>query len=95
MNFQICNAQHPNSPTYTCIFCIFLSYDSTTNLHIGLDKYKDQVKELSRMTWRYMYTDNIDTVLVLNLQGQATGDYELLSKMYGITGANGNKIILC
>lgn len=52
MNFQICNILHPNSPTNTCIFCIFLAYDSVTNLHIGLDRYQDQIKDISSMKWR-------------------------------------------
>jgi len=56
MHFQICNVKHPNSPTNTCIFCIFLAYDSVTNLHIGLDRYKDQIEHLSGMEWRCVHT---------------------------------------
>ena len=54
MNFQICNVDSPNSKTNTCIFCIFLAYDSVTNLHIGLDRYADQVQDLQNMKWRYI-----------------------------------------
>ena len=53
MNFQICNVQYPNSPAHTCVFCIFLAYDSVTNLHVGLDRYKDQIEDLSKTKWRY------------------------------------------
>ena len=53
MNFQIANVIHPNSPANTCVFCIFLAYDSVTNLHIGLDRYAEQLKDLQTMQWRY------------------------------------------
>lgn len=56
MNFQICNVDCCNSKTNTCIFCIFLAYDSVTNLHIGLDRYVDQIKELQAMKWKWRYT---------------------------------------
>lgn len=52
MSFQICNINHPNSPANTCIFCIFLAYDSVTNLHIALDKYTEQITDLSAKKWR-------------------------------------------
>jgi len=52
MNFQICNVGCPNSRMNTCVFCIFLAYDSVTNLHVGLDKYCQQVKDLQTRKWR-------------------------------------------
>lgn len=52
MHFQICNVCQPNSPSNTCIFCIFMAYDSVTNLHIGLDRYVDQIKDLQEKKWR-------------------------------------------
>ena len=52
MNFQIVNVAHPNSPANTCIFCIFMAYDSVTNLHIGLDRYSDQITDMQEMKWR-------------------------------------------
>ena len=55
MTFQICNTQNPNSPSNTYIFSIFMAYDSVTNLHIGLDKYTEQVKDLQKTKWRYVH----------------------------------------
>ena len=53
MTFQICNTTNPNSPSNTCIFSILMAYDSVTNLHIGLDKYREQVKDIQNTKWRY------------------------------------------
>ena len=55
MNFQICNVSNPNSKTNTCVFCMFMAYDSVTNLHIALDRYAKQVDDLQAMNWRYVW----------------------------------------
>ncbi|KAL5502872.1 hypothetical protein EMCRGX_G009717 [Ephydatia muelleri] len=52
--------------------------DSVTNLHVALDRFKDQVEHLHGMKWR-QYTVKIFMC----------GDYEFLSKMYGLSGASG------
>ena len=52
MNFQIINVAAPNSVQNTCVFCCFAAGDSVTNLHIALDRFRDQVKELQGMKWR-------------------------------------------
>ncbi|KAL5475254.1 hypothetical protein EMCRGX_G027330 [Ephydatia muelleri] len=49
MNFQIA-AQ--NSVHNTCVFCCFEAGDSVTNLHVALDRFKDQVEHLHGMKWR-------------------------------------------
>ena len=49
---QIVNVPSPNSPDNTCVFCVFEASDSYTNLHIGLDRYREQVDELETHTWR-------------------------------------------
>ena len=49
MNFQIVNVHN------TCVFSCFEAGDSVTNLHSALDCFKDQVKQLQVMEWRYMY----------------------------------------
>ena len=52
MSFQICNVEHPNSPSNTCAFCVFEAADTQTNLRIALDRFRDQVNNLGAMTWR-------------------------------------------
>ena len=52
MNFQIVNVPAPNSVHNTCVFCCFEAGDTVTNLHIALDRYKDQVAHLQGMKWR-------------------------------------------
>eukprot|EP00731_Ephydatia_muelleri_P010746 Em0005g1332a len=52
MNFQIVNVAAPNSVNNTCVFCCFEADDSYTNLHIALERYKEQVEHLQGMTWR-------------------------------------------
>ena len=52
MNFQIVNTQQPNSSKNTYIFAAVQALDSITNLHLALDRYKDQVKALDGAQWR-------------------------------------------
>ena len=52
-SFQLCNVVKPNSVQNTCVFAIFEARDSTTNLHIALDRYKEQISVLQTMEWRY------------------------------------------
>ena len=52
MNFQIVNTQQPNSSKHTCIFAAVEAPDSITNLHVALDRYKDQMKALDGVQWR-------------------------------------------
>eukprot|EP00731_Ephydatia_muelleri_P009881 Em0005g467a len=76
MNFQIVNVPTPNSIHNTCVFCCFAATDSVTNLHSALDRYRDQVKQLQGMKWRE-YTINLFMC----------GDFEFLTRMYGLSGA--------
>lgn len=52
MNFQIVNVPHPNSIQNTCVFAAFEAPDSTTNLHITLERYQGPVSLLQSSTWR-------------------------------------------
>ncbi|KAL5468733.1 hypothetical protein EMCRGX_G029843 [Ephydatia muelleri] len=56
MNFQIVNLAAPNSVNNTCVFCCFEADDSYTNLHIALERYKEQVEHLQGMTWRSLHS---------------------------------------
>lgn len=51
-SFQICNSLHPNSPTNTCVFVAFEAVDTRCNLHVAMDRYKSQIEDLKRLTWR-------------------------------------------
>ena len=53
MNFQIMNVSHPNSIHNTCVFAAFEAPDSLFNLHVGLDRYAEQVEDLEGSEWRY------------------------------------------
>ena len=50
--FQHLNVNSPNSPDNTCIFALFAAPDTYTNLHICLDRYKDDISSLQNHTWR-------------------------------------------
>ena len=53
MNFQIVNIQSPNSPQNTCIFAVFDAKDTTTNLHIALDCFRDDINSVNSETvWK-------------------------------------------
>ena len=47
---QIANRDKPNSGKKTCVFCCFKAGDSTTNLHLALDMYTDQINRLQSST---------------------------------------------
>jgi hypothetical protein len=40
------NILNPNFPQNTFVFNIFEAPDTRSNLHIGLDRYKEQVDEI-------------------------------------------------
>ena len=52
MNFQLVNIQSPNSPQNTCVFAIFEAKDTTTNLHVALDRFQGDIENLNGMRWK-------------------------------------------
>ena len=53
-----------NSVLNICVFCCFMTGDSTHNLHVALHRYKLQVNKLQWMKWRcstfiYMFTTQL------------------------------------
>ena len=54
MNFQIVNIEAPKSPQNTCVFSIFEAGDSTLNMHVALDRYKDDIEGLNGMELKYV-----------------------------------------
>lgn len=103
MNFQICNVPKPNSVHNTCVFSCFEAADSVTNLHSALDRFGDQVEQLMSMKWRYKCIATFNKSMTphlyelpyreLSLRVFLCGDYEFLSRMYGLSGASGMLII--
>ncbi len=49
MSLQIANTTHPNSTFNTVVFCAFEAPDTTSNLHIGLDRYRLEVEEMKSL----------------------------------------------
>ena len=75
---EVANAEHPNSVKNTVPVCVFDSQDTTSNLHLALGHYAEQVKELQTMKWRGK------SIVVFIF-----GDYEFQTKLYGLSGASG------
>ena len=48
-NFQVVNVNAPNSVKKTVLVAVFKAGDSTTNLHIALDRYKEHIEEAQGM----------------------------------------------
>ena len=38
--------------TDSCVFAVFETSDTLTNLHIALDRYKDNISQLQQSTWK-------------------------------------------
>lgn len=56
LSFQVVNVATPNSVKNTMVFSVFAARDTPTNLHIAVDRYRDQVTTLQATKWRYIYT---------------------------------------
>ena len=98
MNFQVVNTLTPNAVHNTCVFSCFEGGDSITNLHVSLDRYKDNVHDLMGMMWKYvLYHLFVHSEQLLTLHCLDTtrcvlflcGDYEFLCRLYGLSGASG------
>ncbi|XP_067667443.1 uncharacterized protein [Haliotis asinina] len=76
LSLQIANLSRPNSKHNTVIFNIFEAKDTRKNLEIALSPYCEQFKQLNGQTWHGKH-----------LRIFLFGDYDFLSKVYGISGA--------
>ena len=79
MGYQVANVKNPNRPSNTVVFSFFYGKDTRANLKTGLSRFKPHVAMLQKQ----------------NFEGKQIrvfmyGDYEFLTVMYGLTGANGN-----
>ena len=52
MKFQIVNTPTPNSVQNTCVFSFFEASDTSTNLHVALERYKAQIEALEGLKGR-------------------------------------------
>ena len=75
---QILNVNNPNAKGCTSIICIAECKDSMENLQLLLSQHNPQIQTLSGMQWQNK------TIRVFQF-----GDYEYLTKMYGLSGAAG------
>ena len=78
MGYQIANVENPNRPSNTVTFCFFYGKDTRTNLKTCLSKFKPHISMLQKVKF-----ENRPIRVFMY------GDYEFLSTMYGLTGANG------
>ncbi len=60
LSLQIVNVEKPNSVKNSCVIAVFEAPDSTTNLHIALKRFQDQVSDLQTSYWKL---DNIKTAI--------------------------------
>lgn len=52
-NIQLVNTLKPNSMKSTALLSVFNAGDSTTNLHIALDMYREHMTEAQGMKIKY------------------------------------------
>lgn len=67
VSFQVVNVPTPNSVKNTVVFSVFVGLDTRTNLHIALDRYKEQVQTLQETEWRYIHVYVIIHAWIYNM----------------------------
>ncbi|XP_030828702.1 uncharacterized protein LOC105439624 isoform X2 [Strongylocentrotus purpuratus] len=83
MMMQIANVSKPNSVQNTTIVLMFDAVDNIFNLQLALQGFSAEIEHLTTTTWRGR-----------PLRAFHFGDYEYLSKIYGLTGPNGRHCCL-
>lgn len=51
-SFQLGDVSRPNSIENTCVFAVFNASDTPANLHIALQRYREQVSDLQLLQLR-------------------------------------------
>ena len=75
---EIANVKKSSSKRNTCVFTIAECKDTSENLRRLLSPYQGQIEELRSMTWRGK-----------NVRLFVFGDYDFLTKLFGLSGAQG------
>ncbi|XP_071477750.1 uncharacterized protein [Diadema antillarum] len=83
MMIQLANLERPNSLSNTRIVLLYPGTDTSYNLDVALKSFSTQVEELTRSTWRGK-----------KMKLFVFGDYEFLTRMYGLTGPSGRHCCL-
>ena len=52
MSLQIVNVPKPNSVQNSCVFTLFEAPDSAYNLHLALDRFRDDILQLQQSKWK-------------------------------------------
>ena len=52
MSLQLANLPNPNSPANTFVFTTFEAPDTKLNLHIGLDRYQNEIDAIMESQWK-------------------------------------------
>lgn len=53
-SIQVVNVDKPNSVRNGCVFVVFEAPDCSSNLHIALDRYHDEIDILQNSCWKYV-----------------------------------------
>ncbi|XP_063956581.1 uncharacterized protein LOC135154372 [Lytechinus pictus] len=85
---QLANVKRPNSLHNTRVIMLFPGSDSTYNLDVSLETIRCQIADLESMSWRCVF------FFWKTMKVFAFGDYEYLTRMYGLTGPNGRHCCL-
>ncbi len=62
MSIQIVNVDKPNSVKNSCVFAVYEAPDSSTNLHIALNRFKTQISDIQTSSWKL---ENIVTQIII------------------------------
>ena len=97
LNLQLVNTPEPNSCKNTSLIAVYKAGDSSVNLHIALDQYREDIKAIQGMMWQYVRTYiNVHKVICTHIKCREwkvrvfiSGDYEFLCLIYGLSGASG------
>ena len=76
--FQIVNVEHPNALSNTIPFLVFCAKDTPSNLAAMFSVYNTQLTALQNLTWEGK-----------RVHLSFFGDYEFLTKSYGLSGSSG------
>ena len=98
LSVQLANALAVNSIKNTYVITCYQGTDTLANLQVAISRYREQLQELVSTGWKYeiahlwfKFVHNKMSCLkgTNKFEYFLFGDYEFLSKMYGLSGASG------